>query len=90
EYDDRPGALRDFVVDQQKRWHQALGESIRLAIDNGELGADTDTEQLAFEIYGVALVVHHDAGLFGFDAAADRGRRAFERLVRSYATSPTA
>ncbi len=40
---------------------------------------------MAFELYGLALVVHHDAGLFGFDLAASRGRRALERLFRSYA-----
>lgn len=88
EYDDRPGSLRDSVVDQQKRWHQELGRAVQLAIDTGELESDTDTAQLAFEIYGLALVVHHDAGLFGFDAALVRGLRAYERLIRSYAAAP--
>ena len=90
EYDDRPGALRNSVVEQQKRWYQVLGQAIRLAIDTGELGADTDSAQLAFEIYGLALIVHHDSGLFGYDSATERGRRAFERLIRSYSVSPTA
>lgn len=90
EYDDRPGALRDWVVEQQKRWRAALAQAVQLAVDNGELGADTDTEQLAFEIYGLALIVHHDAGLFGFDSARERGRRAFDRLVRSYANAASA
>ena len=90
EYDDRPGALRDWVVEQQKRWRATLAQAVQLAVDNGELGADTDTEQLAFEIYGLALIVHHDAGLFGFDSARERGRRAFDRLVRSYANADSA
>ncbi|BAV97585.1 TetR/AcrR family transcriptional regulator [Lysobacter enzymogenes] len=85
EYDDRPGALRDWVVEQQKRWRQVLAQAVQLCVETGELGAETDTEQLAFEIYGTALIVHHDAGLFGFDAAVARGRRALERLLRSYA-----
>ncbi|MEH6414456.1 TetR/AcrR family transcriptional regulator [Pseudomonas sp. CGJS7] len=89
EYDDRPGVLRDAVVDQQKRWHQVLGQAVQLAIDTGELGADTDTAQLSFEIYGLALIVHHDSGLFGYDTAKQRGRRAFERLIRSYSASPS-
>ncbi|QWP74998.1 TetR/AcrR family transcriptional regulator [Lysobacter sp. K5869] len=87
EYDDRPGALRECVVEQQKRWHQELGRAVQLAIDTGELDAETDTAQLAFEIYGLALVVHHDAGLFGYDAALVRGLRAYERLIRSYAAA---
>ena len=88
EYDDRPGSLRDWVIEQQKRWRQMLAQAVQLSIDSGELGADTDTGQLAFEIYALALIVHHDAGLFGFDAALVRGLRAYERLIRSYAAAP--
>ncbi|MFC3551838.1 TetR/AcrR family transcriptional regulator [Lysobacter cavernae] len=84
EYDDRPGALRDRVVGHQQRWRQELGRAIQLAIDTGELDTATDPVQLAFEIYALALGVHHDAGLFGFDLAVARGRRALDRLFRSY------
>ncbi len=90
EYDDRPGVLRDWVVAQQKRWRHELGRAVQLSVDSGELATDTDPAQLAFEIYGLALIVHHDAGLFGFDAAIERGRRAYQRLVGSYAASARA
>jgi len=87
EYDDRPGALRDRVIAQVERWRSELARGARLAIDSGELAASTDIEQLAFELYALALVVHHDAGLRGYDAAYDRGMQAFERLIR--ANAPT-
>ncbi|HEY0505307.1 MAG TPA: TetR/AcrR family transcriptional regulator [Lysobacter sp.] len=85
EYDDRPGMLRDRLVLHEQRWRQEIARAVGLAIQTGELAADTDPDQMAFELAGLALVVHHDAGLFGFDLAVERGRRALERLFRSYA-----
>lgn len=86
EYDHRPGPLRDRVLQQQADWRDQLARAIQLAVDSGELDAGTDAAQLAFEIYGIALVVHHDAGLTGYEEAARRGLLAFDRLVRN--TSP--
>jgi AcrR family transcriptional regulator len=87
EFDDRPGAIRDRLLQLEVRWRDALTRAIQLAIETRELQSDTDPQQMAFEIYGLALIVHHDAGLFGYDTAQARGLRAFERLIRSY--SPT-
>jgi AcrR family transcriptional regulator len=89
EFDDRPGAIRDSLLQHEVRWRNELARAIQLTLEAGELHPDTDAQQLAFEIYGLALIVHHDAGLFGYDAARLRGQRAFERLIRSYSpTSP--
>jgi AcrR family transcriptional regulator len=85
EYDDRPGPLRDRLVQHERRWRQEVARAVGLAVETGELAPDTDPDQMAFELYSLALIVHHDAGLFGFDLAMDRGRRALERLIRSYA-----
>ena len=84
EFDDRPGAIRDSLLQHEASWRNTLARAIQLTIESGELQPGTDAQQLAFEIYGLALVVHHDAGLFGYDAARVRGQRAFERLMRSY------
>lgn len=88
EYDDRPGPIRDRVVQQEADWREQLARAVQLAVDNGELASDTDPVQMAFEIYAIALAVHHDAGLSGYDGAAARGFRAFERLIRGYSPSP--
>lgn len=89
EYDDRPGPLRDRVIQYQQGWRGELGRAIQLAIDSGELRTGTDPLQLAFEINGIALGVQHDAGLLNFEDAAMHGKRALERLLQSYA-APTA
>ncbi|MDB6163394.1 MAG: bacterial regulatory, tetR family protein [Xanthomonadaceae bacterium] len=87
EFDDRPGPIRECLLQHETRWRHELARAIQLTIDVGELHADTDPQQLAFEIYSLALIVHHDSGLFGYEPARERGLRAFERLIRSY--SPT-
>ena len=88
EYDDRPGPIRDRVLQQEADWRDQLAKAVQLAVESGELAADTEPGQMAFEIYAVALAVHHDAGLTGYDGAAARGFRAFERLLLGYAPSP--
>lgn len=84
EYDDRPGALRERVLQHEQRWRAELGRAVGLAIDNGELRPDVEPAQLVFELYAVALAVHHDAGLFGFEAAHARGERALHALFAAH------
>lgn len=84
EYDDRPGPQRDRLLQHETRWRAEIARAISLAVDAGELRADTDPTQLAFEIYSLALMVHHEAGLFGYDPARERGERALDRLLASY------
>jgi AcrR family transcriptional regulator len=85
EYDDRPGPLRERVLHSQRRWRAELHRAAQLAIDSGELAAGCDPDQLVFELYAVALAVHHDAGLFGFDTARTHGERALQSLFAAHA-----
>jgi AcrR family transcriptional regulator len=85
EYDGRrDGAIREHVLRQQAGWRDELRRTIGLAVDEGHLREDTDTTQLAFEIYSLMLGLHHDAGLFGYEEARHLAERALERLLGSY------
>jgi AcrR family transcriptional regulator len=84
EYDGRDGSIREHVLTQQAGWRDELRRAIRLAIDVAHFGADTDSTQLAFEIYCLMLGLHHDAGLFGYEQARHRTELALERLFASY------
>jgi AcrR family transcriptional regulator len=84
EYDDRPGAIRDRVIFYQTRLRGELARAVGLAVGTGELASDTDPEQVAFEIFGIQLALHHDGRLFGFDGALERSERALERLIASH------
>jgi AcrR family transcriptional regulator len=89
EYDGRrDGPIREHVLRQQAGWRDELRRAIRLAVDVGHLRPDTDTTQLAFEIYSLMLGLHHDAGLFGYEEARHRTDLAIERLFGSYQTNP--
>ena len=86
EYDDRPGVIRDRVVHWQRRLREALAHAVELAIETGELRAGIDPEQAAFELFGIVLVLHHDAHLFGPTDAIARATRAFDRLFASHSS----
>ena len=85
EYDDRPGPLRDRVVALHLRWRDTLAKAIAMAVEAGELRADLDPLQFAFELNTIALAVQHDMAISDLDGAMQRGRRMLEHLLDYYA-----
>ena len=81
EFDDRPGLVHDTLLAGQKELRGAIAKAVRLAIETGELPADTDPWQLAFELFGIVLAAHHDRQLFDDPRATERGMKAIERLL---------
>ncbi|MFN4266090.1 MAG: TetR/AcrR family transcriptional regulator [Aquabacterium sp.] len=88
EFDDRPGPVRDALVEMVRTWHGALGRAIRLSVDVGQLRTDTDPMQMLFEIHGLILSLHHDARFLRSSGAVDRAHKAFERVIQFYAVDP--
>lgn len=85
EYDGREDSvLRERVRQQQSAWRNEIKRAVGLAVQVGDLHADTDAAQLAFEIYAFMLGLHHDAGLFGFEEASRRTHAAVNRLLIRY------
>ena len=84
EFDDRPGPVRDALAEMVRTWHSALERAISIAIDEGELRADTDAEQMLFEIHGLILALHHDARFLRQPGVLDRARAGFDRVVAHY------
>ncbi|CAN5366190.1 TetR/AcrR family transcriptional regulator [soil metagenome] len=83
EFDDRPGPVRDALVEMVSLWQRALRRAIAQAVGEGHLDDDTDAAQLMFEIHGLMLALHHDARLMRARGVVPRARRAFERLIDS-------
>ncbi len=90
EFDDRPGPVRDALVSMVNTWQSALERSIRSAIAEGHLRADTDAGQLLFEIHGLILALHHDARFLRHAGAEERARTAFERVLAHWSVPPSA
>jgi AcrR family transcriptional regulator len=84
EFDDRPGPVRDALVTMVQTWQQALERAIRMAIAEGHLRADTDPQQMLFEIHGLILALHHDARFLRHPGAEARARKAFENVLSHY------
>ena len=81
EFDDRPGPVRDALVAMVRTWQAALERSINAAIAMGHLPADTDPQQVLFELHGLILALHHDARFLRSPGAAERARLGFERVL---------
>jgi AcrR family transcriptional regulator len=85
EFDDKPGAVRDTLASGQRNWVETLKRAARQAIEAGQLSKDTDPEQIAFEMFGIALVVHHHRRLLGYRKARERGLAALDSLLKHHA-----
>ena len=86
EFDDRPGPVRDALVQMVQDWHDALQRAVQQAIEAGHLRADTPTRQLVFELHGLILALHHDARLLQIAGSLEIAQRSYARVLRSYAT----
>jgi AcrR family transcriptional regulator len=83
EFDDKPGPIRDMLAGGQRAWIDTLKRAVQQAVQEGQLPAGTDPEQIAFEMFGIALVVHHHRRLLGYPKARARARAldALDRLI---------
>lgn len=88
EFDDQPGAVRDFIAGAQKDWFDTLAQAVRIAIGEGHFRAELDPEQFAFEAYGIALAMHHTSRLLKDPRAEQRAREAFEARVAAARRTP--
>ena len=83
ELDDRPGPVRDRLVELQREWIQVITVSFRRGIEAGRFRRDADAPQFAQDLYGIMLAFHHAARLLGDRRAEARARRAFDALLEA-------
>ena len=86
EFDDRDGPLRDQLLEGILRWRSALRRTAMQAIEAGDLRADTDPDQLVFEIDGLFVALMREARFLRDPRAAARARTAYEHLIQSVRT----
>ena len=81
EYHHQPGPMRDAIFERQKLLDRELRKTVQMAIDNGELRADTDAGQVAYDLIGIVLGFFRAQMVLGVDESRQRARTAFERLI---------
>jgi AcrR family transcriptional regulator len=84
EFDDRPGPVRDALVQSVQLWHTAITQ----ARQEGHLRADVDEDQMLFEIHGLILALHYEARLLHSPGAIGRAAAAFERILANFLAAP--
>jgi AcrR family transcriptional regulator len=77
----RPGPVHDRVAAYQRQWSELLRETAREAQAEGDLPADLDPDQLAFELGAVLAGTNIVAVLHSDDTAIERARRVIRRRL---------
>ena len=81
ELDDRPGPVRDFVVQNLRDWMDTMAGAARIAVQEGHFRADLDCAQFAHECQGIGLAFVHASRLMRDPKARVRAQTAFDSLL---------
>lgn len=85
ELDDRPGPVRDALVESVTVWQGAMFRAVVLAKSEGHLRADADERQIAFEIHGLILALHYEARFLRIPGSLERATAGFEYILARHA-----
>ncbi|MCX5424422.1 TetR/AcrR family transcriptional regulator [Streptomyces sp. NBC_00078] len=88
EFDARSGSVHDAVVRAQRDWTALVERAIAGACDAGELRADTDVPQLAFELVALMETANMVSVLHDEESAYRRARVGVAARLRSAAVAP--
>ncbi len=80
EFDDRPGPLRDRLLESQRDWRRLLATTAREAAAAGEAPKDADVRLLVFQIVGIALAYQHASRFLGDPEAQAMAQAAYRAL----------
>ena len=81
EYDDKACAVRDALFQMVNTWQDALRRAVLIAIEEGHIQAQTDPDQIVYEMYGLVMALHHDARFLKKAGSASRAEIGFERMI---------
>ena len=81
EFDDRPGRVRDRIIELTRSWLRVLEHEAETARADGELDEAVDPAQLAFEIHAFVQEANWAFQLHGDGEAFRRAHRAIRRTL---------
>jgi len=80
EFDDRPGKVRDSIRLHLKDLVHTLERAVRVTIENGHFKPETNTEQVAYEIYSLVLGFHLYQRLLGIEDSEAKLKSSLEEI----------
>jgi AcrR family transcriptional regulator len=89
EFDDRPGKVRDFLVELMNQWLSNLEKAVREAQESGEIDPSVDARQIAFEIHSLEMGANWSSRLLHDKGAFRTGWRAIRERLDRIATEPS-
>lgn len=84
EFDDRPGPVRDALIEAVNDWQEAMERAVAQARAEGHLVADADERQITFEIHALILALHYDARFLQRPGSVERALRGFDNILARY------
>lgn len=90
EFDARPGRVRDALAQARLDWLRLIEQTIDDARQLGEVAADADPRQLAFQIDAYGRAANAEAVLHDDPTAVGRARTAMLAQLEAIATDPPA
>ncbi|MGW4768433.1 TetR/AcrR family transcriptional regulator [Nocardia sp. NPDC004278] len=90
EFDARPGRVHDAVAASRRDWLRLYETTVAEAVDLGEIAADNEPADLAFELDAIARTAAQDALLFGESTPYDRARRLLTARLDAVSTHRSA
>jgi Tetracyclin repressor-like, C-terminal domain len=78
--------VRDELANQKRRWSKSLVHHVRVAQRRGEIRADVDPEQLAFELDAAGVLANSLWQLNGDNQAFKHARAAVRGRLEAAAT----
>ncbi|MEU8299113.1 TetR/AcrR family transcriptional regulator [Micromonospora sp. NPDC048909] len=88
EFNARPGPVRDRLAEVYGQWAAFLERLIQQAVDAGELPADLDIAQLAYEIDALGMAAAMHSRLLDPDAAYRHARAGLLHRLRRLCPDP--
>ncbi len=84
EYSDRPGKVRNLLIQQQEQWIDSLRRIAKSAIKAGDFKEGIDVDQFAFDLYSMLLGFHYYYKLLDDKKVTQRQEVALDQLLLKY------
>ncbi|MEU5906215.1 TetR/AcrR family transcriptional regulator [Micromonospora sp. NPDC047467] len=88
EFNARPGPVRDRLAETYRQWTAYLERLVQQAVDAGELPADLDVPQLAYEIDALGMAAAMNSRMLDPDAAYRHARAGLLNRLRALCPDP--
>jgi AcrR family transcriptional regulator len=84
EFSDRPGKVREVLLQQQNEWIDCLRRIAQSAVQVGDFREDIDFDQFAFDLYSLLLGFHLYYTMLNDSETRKHQENALNRLLDNY------